>query len=113
MNRLQKLRELHGWNKKEAAEEIGIPYTTYIGYESESRGMDSETLLRLASFYGVTVDYLLCNDEYATPLDLELVEKLQILRDREDLRGLLDVTSNNTPEQVEKLIALFGTMQER
>lgn len=112
MNRLEKLRELRGWNKKTAAEKIGIPYTTYVGYENGERGMDSEVLLRLAKFYGVTVDYLLCNDEYSTPLDLELVEKLQLLRDRKDLRVMLDVSATNTPTQVEKITEMMASMKE-
>ena len=113
MNRLKELRDLRGWNMKKAAQELEIPYTTYVGYEKGERGMDSEVLLRLANFYGVTVDYLICNDEYASDEDLDLVKQLQILRDREDLRSLLAVTSKKNQEYVKKLIDLFGSIPER
>ena len=113
MNRLKELRDLRGWNMKKAAKELEIPYTTYVGYEKGDRGMDSEVLKRLANFYGVTVDYLLCNDEYATDEDLELVKQMQILRDRDDLRSLLYLTSKKNPEYVKKMIDLLGSLPER
>ena len=112
MNRLKELREMRGWNMKEAAKQLGIPYTTYVGYEKGERGLNSELMVQLADFYGVSVDYLICNEKKDSSLDDELIEKLQILRDREDLRALLDIGSKNTPEQVRKLTALMETMNQ-
>lgn len=42
----------------------------------------------------------------------ELADMLRILKDREDLRALLDVSFRNTPEQVRKLTALMESMNE-
>ena len=112
MNRLKELREMHGWSMKEAAKNLGIPYTTYVGYEKGERGLNSELMVQLADFYGVSVDYLICNEKKDSSLDDELVKQLQILRDREDLRALLDVTARRTPEQIKKLTELFSSMPE-
>ena len=42
----------------------------------------------------------------------ELVDLLNMLKDREDLKALLHVSSRNTPEQVRKLTALMESMNE-
>lgn len=54
---------------KKAAQELDIPYTTYISYEKFDnkdvcREPNSETLIRIADFYGVTVDYLIGKSDY-------------------------------------------------
>ena len=111
MNRLKELRLLLGWNMKKAAQELGIPYTTYIGYEKGEREPNSEMLIKLADFYGVSIDYLIGKDDTPTRDDNdEMTDVLQLLRDREDLRALLQVSSNNTPEQVKRLIKLMESM---
>lgn len=58
-NRLMKLREELGRTKKEVAEALGMPYTTYSNYESNLREPNSEVLIKIADFYNVSIDYLL------------------------------------------------------
>lgn len=48
-----------GISMKEAARRLSMPYTTYVNYEKGAREPNSETLIVLASFFGVTIDYLL------------------------------------------------------
>ena len=48
---------------REAASELGLPYTTYINYEKELREPNSETLVMLANHYDVSVDYLIGRSE--------------------------------------------------
>ena len=60
MNRLSQLRQEKGLNMREAARQLGMPYTTYVNYEKGTREPNSETLIALAEFYGVSIDYLLC-----------------------------------------------------
>lgn len=114
MERLRELRLLMGWNMKQAAHEMGIPYTTYVGYEKGEREPNSEMLIKFADFYGVTIDYLIGLDD--TPShdddDGELADILQVLKDREDLRALLHVSKKNTPEQVRRLTKLMESMNE-
>lgn len=57
--RLTKLREDKGFMQKDVAEKIGIAPNTLSGYERDVRNPDSETLIKLAKFYGVSIDYLL------------------------------------------------------
>jgi transcriptional regulator with XRE-family HTH domain len=57
-DRLKRLREERGLIKKEAAHQLGIAYTTYVGYENNEREPNSETLIKLSDFFNVDVDYL-------------------------------------------------------
>ena len=58
-NNLKKLREQHGFNMKEIAIELGIPYTTYVGYEKGEREPNSDVLVKIASYYNTSVDFIL------------------------------------------------------
>jgi transcriptional regulator with XRE-family HTH domain len=59
MNRIKELRQNMGITMKEAAANLGLPYTTYVNYEKGVREPNSETLIDLANFYQSSVDYLI------------------------------------------------------
>lgn len=63
MNRLSQLRQEKGLNMREAARQLGMPYTTYVNYEKGTREPNLETLISLAKFYGTSIDYLLCKSD--------------------------------------------------
>lgn len=46
---------------RQVAEKLKIPYTTYVNYEKGLREPNSEMLIKIANYYGVTIDYLLGN----------------------------------------------------
>ena len=75
MNRIPELRKERGISMKQAAEQLGMPYTTYVNYEKGVRQPNSETLIDLANFYNTSIDYMLgkSNDR--------LNEHLQVNRD--------------------------------
>lgn len=45
--------------QKEFAKSLGIGYTTYNGYESGAREPKSDFWIKVATTYGVTIDYLM------------------------------------------------------
>lgn len=63
MNRISKLRAQMGISMKEAAAKLEMPYTTYVNYEKGTREPNSETLIKLANFFGTSIDYLLGKPE--------------------------------------------------
>lgn len=65
MNRMQAFRLAKKQNMRQTARELGIPYTTYVSYEKGDRQPNTEMLLRLASYFGVSVDALLGNTHCA------------------------------------------------
>ena len=58
-DRLTKIREEKGLNKKEAAAKLNMPYSTYLSYENNEREPNSETLIQISKFFDVSIDYLL------------------------------------------------------
>lgn len=58
-DRIKELREETGMSARKFAENIGIKYTTYYGYETGTREPGSDTVTKLCNYFGCTADYLL------------------------------------------------------
>ena len=61
--RLKYLRESELLTQKQVAEQIFCGQRAYAYYESEERDIPTQTLIRLADFYNVSIDYLLCRTD--------------------------------------------------
>ena len=57
--RLEYLRKQKGFNKKQAAQFLNLPYTTYVNYENGSREPNLSALVFFSEKFGVSVDSLL------------------------------------------------------
>lgn len=64
--RLRELRTSRGLTQQEVATAIGCSANNYARYEREEREPDNATLKLLSKFFEVSIDYILCNDQYAT-----------------------------------------------
>lgn len=58
-NRLKALREEKGLSQKEVAAALGLPPTTYGGYENNKREPNSEILIAIADYFQCSIDYLI------------------------------------------------------
>lgn len=67
MNRIAELRTKKGVTMRTVAQELHIPYTTYVNYEKGTREPNSEVLIKLADYYQTSVDYLIGRDMSAAP----------------------------------------------
>ena len=56
--RLQELKQRQGVMQKDVASAVGVPLRTYQRYERGENEPQLSTLIRIADFYGVTLDYL-------------------------------------------------------
>lgn len=79
-NQLKLLRERKKLTKKQVADAISVTERAYITYEYGQRDISTETLQKLADFYGVTTDYLLGRPDAKPPADPveEFVDKVQM-----------------------------------
>ena len=59
MERLKQVRVSRGLSMRECSRLLNLPYTTYVNYEKGFREPNSEILILLANFFGVTIDYLI------------------------------------------------------
>lgn len=63
MERLKELRMAKGVSQQIVADYLEITRQAYSNYENGNRAPDNETLLKLAEYFDVTVDYLLRGKE--------------------------------------------------
>ena len=62
MNRLKELRLSRDLKQFEMADLLGVARPTYTKYESGAIQMSDQTLKRISQVFGVSIDYILCND---------------------------------------------------
>lgn len=67
VNRLKEARTKCDKTQVDVAKAIGISQNTYSYWETGKSKIDDDSLRRLADYFGVTVDYLLCRDNKKTP----------------------------------------------
>ena len=97
--RLKKLRLLWGKTQQELADALNISRSAYALYEAGRRQLGYESLLALADFYGVSLDYLFGRTEVSESLSVFTSEERRLLeqyraldsRGRETVQHLLDL----------------------
>lgn len=57
--RLKELREENNYTQKQIADVLEVKQNTYSQYETEKREIPISTLIKLAKYYDVSVDYIL------------------------------------------------------
>ena len=62
-NRLKFLRKSRGYTQVSLQMQTGIEQALLSKFESGDRIPPTETLVRLADFYNVSIDYILCRTE--------------------------------------------------
>lgn len=67
--RLSHLREERRWSQKELAKKADLTQAAISQYESGDRAPRQDALVSLARAFGVSVDYLLAEDEADDPLE--------------------------------------------
>ena len=85
-----RLRDLRG-EKTQAyvAQKLNINRQTYCNYENGSRQMDYDTLIKIAQFYNVTIDYLLGASD--APYGENATYDIELAPEEPDERKLLDI----------------------
>lgn len=88
MENLKKLRKEKKISQNAIAQKLGMSFRKYQNIEYGVNETDFKTLLKLADFFGCSVDYLLGHqaqgiihlDSY-TPLQQDVISKIQLLED--------------------------------
>ncbi len=70
LTRLEMLMRMKGVNKSELAEGSGIKKTTvYSWWDKGFEGITLPKLKALSAYFGCTLDWLVCGDEYESSID--------------------------------------------
>lgn len=93
MEKLKELRKAKGISLKELGSIVGVAESTMSLYENGKRQPDYEILLKLAEFFGVTVDYLLrgSNESECLPEELVILNRGARKMSPENRKKLLDM----------------------
>jgi len=78
--RLKKLRTAKGISQFQLGEMLGLKLTTISSYEIGKSQPTMENLIKLAEYFGVSLDFLMCRDsDTKTITDKEIPEELKAL----------------------------------
>lgn len=99
--RLKELRIKNNLNQKELADKLGYKQNTISQWESGKRLMDSDTLEKIADFFGVSTDYLLGRKE-KRQIIIEVNDPVQ----EELLEGFVKLSDIGKKEAVKRISEL-------
>ena len=82
MNRIRHLRENQGLRQIDVAHATGIDQKTLSNYENEKTNPDSYSLIRLADFFDVSIDYLVGRVDNLPPTGrkADIYKKIDIIK---------------------------------
>lgn len=121
MLNLKQLRTRAGISQAAFASYMGVAQNTVSNWENEHRTLDTDTALKIADYFHVSVDYLLGNtqessegeaplvvdeDNRVIRLDADSMEILRAVRERPEMKIMFSVTKNVTPEDLMKAIKI-------
>lgn len=87
---LKFLREKNNLTQTELSDKLKIARMNYNRYELEKVEPDIATLIKIADFYGVSLDYL-CNHQTNAKLDLSIIPNIK----KENIDIILKLTEKN------------------
>lgn len=108
--RIAKLREERGWTQEQTSSMLGISRAALSHYEKNRREPDTETLLKFADLFQVSVDYLVGRTKLPSQvLDdniRDFVDQLELSDDEILARFSLTIDGLKlTPEEARRFIA--------
>lgn len=112
MNRIRQLRKEQGMKQIELSKLMGISQATLSGWENERFDPDINAITRLATIFGVTIDYLLGGPDMQEPAsEDDLWEIREHLRRTPEMRTLFDMSKNATRADIEKTVSILKMLK--
>lgn len=82
IDRILRLQEERGLNNKTLEMEVGLTNSSITSWKKGKYAPGVDAIIKLAKYFGVTADYLLCLSDTRTPeIGISLTSKEQILVD--------------------------------
>lgn len=122
--RIDRLCKDNGTNVTAMCKELEIARSSLSELNSgRSKTLSAEKTAKIASYFGVSVDYLLGNEpkekapskvgEGHRPPDEETLHLLEVLENRPDIRYLAAASERATPEHVKATAKMFDELYGR
>jgi transcriptional regulator with XRE-family HTH domain len=119
--KLSSLRKERNLTQDELAKALNIGKSTIAMYETDKRSPDAEMLKVLASFFNVSIDYLLDMPESENNIqqisdavkdDPQLHEFWDMLKEREDLQILFKQTKRLDSKGIQQIIRIIKAIED-
>ncbi|AEE98054.1 helix-turn-helix domain-containing protein [Mahella australiensis] len=120
MNRIKELREEAKISQAELASILGVTQQALSNYENGLREPDLDTINKIANYFGVSIDYLLCRTnvrnsdviEEAIKDDPELERIWNMLNNREEVRLMFKKIADLKPADVKRILKIIEIVEE-
>ena len=100
MQNLKHLRHEKGFSQLDMAGELGIPQSTYQQYEAGINEPRFSTLIQMADYFNVSIDYLIGRSNVREPWD------------KSGERAALELSCLRNPRAKEAIIALLREIRQ-
>ena len=110
-DRIRELCDMRGVSFRKVERSIGIGHSSINRWHTQMPKAD--TLQKVADYFGVSVAYLLGNEEKNEPeyyIDPEVAQIAQELKDRPELKVLFDASRNVKKEDIELVATMIRRM---
>ena len=103
MNNMKKIRESLQLTQVKVANDLKLSRQVYNFYENGKRNPDMQTLIKIADYYGVSIDYLLGRTNVIKPENI----------DEDDLLSKINTADSVTKASVEQFLNYLLYEKER
>lgn len=103
MNNMKKIRESLQLTQVKVANDLKLSRQVYNFYENGKRNPDIQTLIKIADYYGVSIDYLLGRTNVIKPENI----------DEDDLLSKINTADSETKASVEQFLNYLLYEKER
>ena len=117
-DRITELCKAKGVSGSRMCLDLGLSKSTLSDIKSgRKKGISTSTAQKMAAYLGVSVGYLLGEEEQKEkPLingDEELTEYLELLKTRPEMRMLFQISKDATKEDVEKAVRIIEALRNK
>ncbi len=103
-DRIHEARLKKGVSMRQAAMDMGFPYTTYVNYEKGVSEPNSEALAKIAIYYQVSADFLVGTDEIEWFIEAEKFTKSMNERLANERKLLKQLFPDSADEDIATLL---------
>ena len=105
MNRIKELRLRENLKQTELADALGISQATLSNWERGDFEPDNESVIKLADFFNVNIDYLLCRSDVSLVIP-EILQGAQVAFHRGEFEDL-------TQDEINALATIAVTLKNQ
>lgn len=120
---MQAMRKRAGLTQVELAKKLGVSRSSVCAYEAGTREPSNETILKMCSIFGCSVDHLLTGKsglvskwtpeaDAVEEYNAELAALLEDLKTREDMRILFRLAHDASPDDVKAAVKIIEALRK-